>query len=64
MTKHMRIDVPPPSSANDRVEAEGKWASGVNDDGSFRGRKWEGKEIEGLRTNQRGWWSLDFVHEQ
>ena len=40
----MRIDVPPPSSANGRVETEDEWAPGVDDDGSSGGRKWKEKE--------------------
>jgi len=40
----MRIHVPPPSSANGRVEAEAEWASGVNGGGSPGGRKWKWKE--------------------
>lgn len=44
ITKHMPVPFPPLPSANGRVEAESEWGSGVNGDGSPRGRKWKGKE--------------------
>ena len=44
ITKHMPVPFPPSSSANDRVEIEDEWGSGVDGDGSPKGRKWKGKE--------------------
>lgn len=40
----MPVPFPPLPSANDRVDADGEWGSGVNGDGSPGGRKWKGKE--------------------
>ena len=44
ITKHMPVQFPPLPSANDPVEPEAEWGSGVNGDGSPGGRKWKGKE--------------------
>lgn len=44
ITKHMPVPFPPSSNVNDRVEVEGEWGSGVDGDGSPKGRKWKGKE--------------------
>ena len=44
ITKHMPVPFPPPPNANDRIEVEGEWGSGVDGDGSPKGRKWKGKE--------------------